>query len=158
MTTLILGALATTAPAAGDDPRLRLHVAGAGKVAQATPGSYCLSDGQQAICSDAAYPLRTTGRTSLVGGRTRRVRSGAVPKQVHLRLLANRRLSDRAVFEADLTPLDRDPRRFVLRLPKRLRCARIADVFVRYPDGDADFWAAVTVPGCSGRKARKKKR
>jgi hypothetical protein len=152
LTILICGAILMAARALADDARLVLHVAGAGKVVQATPGSYCLTSEGKPVCANGAYPLQTAGRTILRPGRTLRIRSAMAPASVHLRLLAHRRLSDPAVLEADLAPLNGDPRRFLLRLPKRIPCARIADVFVRYPDGDADFWAAVVVPGCGKKK------
>lgn len=150
---LVVGVTAVEASAATSDPRLDLNVAFGRQVVHATPGSSCLSGrsggrGRDGRCVDAKYPLRTSGQLVLAARKQLRMRAGAPVVEAEVRLLAQGYASDPAVFEAKAVRQARDPRRFRLTLPRRLPCATIADVVVRYADGVANFWAAVKTPRC----------
>jgi hypothetical protein len=154
---LAVAATAAAAPAAGTDPRLILDTAFGSQVVRATAGSYCLRtprpDGTaQGLCADSIYPLRTRGSLTLAGGGALRLVFGGRPTSVHLKLLRSRNPADAsAVIETRLAPVHGNRHRYRLRLPRRLPCAVIADVFVRYADGDADFWTALRTPHCVRR-------
>lgn len=154
LATVAIALVAATAPAAGTDPRLRLDVALGDQAIRATSGSYCLQTPlpggvSSGVCADSAYPLKTRGRLTLKAGGTLRLTFGGRPTSVRLRMLRGTDLQSTVVLKRILVPYRGDRRRYRLRLPQRLRCARIADVFVRYADGDADFWAAVRAPRCT---------
>jgi hypothetical protein len=150
---LVAGVGAVGAAAATSDPRLELNVAFGRQLVHATPSSSCLSGrqggrGRDGRCSDAKYPLRTAGRLVLAPRKQLRMRTGAPASEVEVRLLAEGYASDPPVFERTAVRQARDPQRFRLSLPRRLPCAAIADVVVRYPGGVVSFWAAVKTPRC----------
>jgi hypothetical protein len=153
---LVAGAGAAGASAAAGEPRLELNLAFGRQVVHATPGSSCL-DGRRAAaagrgrggrCVDARYPLPTAGELVLAPRKQLRMRAGAPVVEAEVRLLAEGYASDPPAFEATAVRQARDRRRFRIALPRRLPCARIADVVVRYADGVANFWAAVKTPRC----------
>lgn len=153
---VVAGAGAAGASAATGDPRLELNLAFGRQVVHATPGSSCLDGrgataggrGRAGRCVDAKYPLRTQGELVLAPRKQLRMRAGAPVVAAEVRLLAEGYASDPPVFEATATRNARDRRRFRVVLPRRLPCARVADVVVRYPSGVANFWAAVRTPRC----------
>jgi hypothetical protein len=143
-----LVAIALAAPAAPgreSDPRLQLTVSSEGHRVHATAGSACLSESHpdgtsSTICRDVAYPLRTHGRVPVHGRGRVILRFGAAPAEVFARLIG----AGRERLIASPRPDASGSRRWVLRLPGRVRGATTLDVFVRYPNrDDASFEAGV---------------
>jgi hypothetical protein len=138
----------------GMTPRAAL-LSAHGLQVRSTVGSFCTESrpkpgGGSAECADYAYPLKTHGRLPVAGG-----------DRVAVRFRHNPTIRDR-VRSVRVTPLHatkddfstagtavrarvnpKHPSRWKATLPGDLGTANVLDVSVRYPHGDADFWAGV---------------
>lgn len=145
-----LGALALPAAVSGaaDDP-YRLLVTNRGLTEKASPGSSCVTrpDGAT-LCSDAGYPLKVRGRLPIRPRSRLLLRTGVAATQLTVRTVRVRGQKFKNLATLRVRRLDKTGRRWLVRLPRKLRGANVVEVFVQWtaPGGggnDADFWAGI---------------
>lgn len=143
-------AFVTTASAHISREERRLTVSSHGLFEKATLGSFCEAHGNHGVCATAAYPLETRGRLPVHPRGHVGLRTSARATRVTVSFY---RVTDddrvRSVGSSKRARMHDDTgRRWRLRLPRDLpRRANILDAFIRYPDGDGDFWAGIRVHG-----------
>lgn len=127
-----------------------LTVSHAGQTVHATLGTYSwttsTSDGAgSGVSADARYPLRTRGRLHVRSRSRIRLHTHDPARSVQASLVRRRGHRFRRVGEIrGERAIGSDGQQWSLRLPRRLHHANVLDVSVRYPQGDADFWAGIT--------------
>jgi hypothetical protein len=150
--TALLAAVAfvTAASAHISREERRLTVSSHGLFEKATLGTFCEAHGNHGVCADAGYPLETRGRLPVHPRGHVGLRTSAPAERVSVSFV---RVRDDGHFRF-VGPTKRarmhddTGRRWRLRLPRDLpRRANILDAFIRYPDGDGDFWAGIRVHG-----------
>ncbi len=152
---LVAAALTATAIADHRHNDRKLTVASHGLYTKATLGTNCDTEsdhegGAVTRCSDAVYPLETRGRLPVHPRGHVGLRTSARATRVTVSFF---RVTDddrvRSVGSSRRARMHDDTgRRWRLRLPRDLpRRANILDAFIRYPDGDGDFWAGIRVHG-----------
>jgi hypothetical protein len=141
-----LAAIVTVAigigPAAAQPGPLRVR--SNGEAVNATLGSSCWTEDGHGFCSDAIYPLRTHGKLPVAGGDLVRIRTAEPARRVTVELVQARGNDFRSLKSLGRARRSGDSRKkWRIRLPQSLGDATILDVFVRYPQGDGDFWAGL---------------
>jgi hypothetical protein len=121
-----------------------------GHTVRATLGSYCLpgnpdgSDRSQAYTCADAFATPGTRRKLAVAPRDRvLVTTGAKAKRVYVGLVRTTRRGQSYVGGRRAHRRAGHPRRWLMRLPRRLRRADLLDVAVEYREGDADFGVSI---------------
>ena len=143
-------ALAATAAAHISRDERRLTVSSHGLFEKATLGSFCEAHGDHGVCADAAYPLETRGRLPVHPRGHVGLRTSAPATRVSVSFV---RVREDGRFRhvgpsKRARKHDDTGRRWRLRLPRDLPPrANVLDAFIRYPDGDGDFWAGIKVHG-----------
>jgi hypothetical protein len=148
----VLAAVVAVSAAAGEGARLEIDAGG--KTVKATAGLRCVQvaedDGTpHGECSAAKYPLATRGRLPLRPGGTVVLRFVSAPGQVKWRLLREAREDSKTVLSGLAARRPGTKATYVVRLPSRVPCARILDVYATYGAGagktDQDWWAGAKV-------------
>lgn len=153
----VLGGTAVAAPV--------MHAESGRERARATPGVACVQIAEEdgtprGECSGRRYPLETRGTVTLKrGGRVDLVFSKG-PSSVKWRILRRGEANPTTVLSGEANRAPGDHRRFIVKLPRRIPCGRVMDVYGVYGRGDDKtdqvWWVGVRSPGCP--KPKKKKR
>ena len=139
-----------------------LQVGADGREIRATPGVACVQVAEEdgtprGRCKGKQYPLRTRGRLRLGPGERIVLRFSRAPSSVKWRLLRRSAARPETAVGGAAARSRKRRRHFVVRLPHRVPCARVLDVYATYGRGhgrrDQVWWAGVHVlrPACRRR-------
>lgn len=149
---LLTGGTAAAAPA--------LNVESGRTKARASAGVTCIQIAEEdgtprGECSGRPYPLKTKGSITLQRGGKVQLRFAKAPGSVKWRLLRKGEASPKTLLSGDANRAPSDRKRFVIKLPRRIPCGRVIDIYGVYGQGasrsDQVWWVAVRSPGCKER-------
>jgi hypothetical protein len=140
-----VGASAVTG-AAKKRPRSVAAVAG-GEQVRASPGSWCYSGRNLAMCADYLYPLRIKQRLRVEPGDRVVFRTHDASIQslsAALLRVEGRRIRDRGELE-DVERVPSNPRAWRATIPAGAGNANVIDLFATYKQGrgDSNWWAGI---------------
>lgn len=118
-----------------------------GVTVRATAGDFCLRSQEsesavRTVCADAHYPLPVRGRLPARPGRWVTFDTTVEATRVEVGLIRLKNWQ-KSRFVGRARRRNDDGTRWRIRLPKRLRGAEILNIDVKYPNGEANFWAGI---------------